>query len=52
MAKPRRMRWSRHVARKRQKRNAYRVFVGKPEGKVPLRKARPRWENNIKTDIK
>jgi hypothetical protein len=26
----------------------YRVFVGKPEGKRPLGRPRPRWEDNIK----
>jgi hypothetical protein len=36
MIKPRRMRWAGHVARMRGKRNAYRMLVGKPEGKRPL----------------
>jgi hypothetical protein len=31
--KSRRMRWARHVARMVEKRNACRIFVGKPEGK-------------------
>jgi hypothetical protein len=31
-----RMRWAGHAARPREKRNAYRIFVGKPEGKGPL----------------
>jgi hypothetical protein len=35
--KSRRMRWARHVARMGEKRNAYRLFLGKPEGKRPLR---------------
>jgi hypothetical protein len=30
-------------------RKAYRILVGKPEGKRPLGKPRRRWENNIKT---
>jgi hypothetical protein len=34
--KTRRMRWAGHVARMREKRNAYRLLVGKPEGKRPL----------------
>jgi hypothetical protein len=29
--KPRRMRWAGHVARMGEKRNAYRLLVGKPE---------------------
>jgi hypothetical protein len=36
MIKSRRMRWARHVAGKGEKRNAYRILVGKPEGKRPL----------------
>jgi hypothetical protein len=31
--KSRRIRWTRHVARMGEKRNAYRILVGKPEGK-------------------
>jgi hypothetical protein len=34
--KSRRMRWAGHVARMGEKRNAYRILVGKPEGKRPL----------------
>ena len=33
------------------KRNVYRVLVGKPEGKRPLGRLRRRWEDNIKMDI-
>jgi hypothetical protein len=33
-------------------RNANNIFVGKPEGKIPCRRPRCRWENNIKTDLK
>jgi hypothetical protein len=29
-------------------RNSYRVLVGKPEGKRPLRRPRRRWEDNIR----
>jgi hypothetical protein len=38
--KSRRMRWAGHVARMGEKRNVYRLLVGKPEGKRPL--GRPR----------
>jgi hypothetical protein len=31
--------------------NAYRLLVGKPEGKRPIGRPRRRWVNNIKTDI-
>jgi hypothetical protein len=34
--KSRRMRWAGHVARRGEKRNAYRLLVGKQEGKRPL----------------
>jgi hypothetical protein len=37
MIKPRRMRWTGHVARMGDRQNAYRIFVGKPEGKRPLK---------------
>jgi hypothetical protein len=33
-------------------RNAYRILVGKPEGKGPLGKPRRRWVNNIKMDLR
>jgi hypothetical protein len=34
-----------------EKRNAYRILVGKPEGKRPLGRPRLRWEDNIKMDL-
>jgi hypothetical protein len=34
-----------------ERRNVYRLLVGKPEGKRPLGKTRRRWGNNIKTDL-
>jgi hypothetical protein len=34
-----------------EKRNAYRILVGKPEGKRPLERPRRRWEDNIRIDI-
>jgi hypothetical protein len=33
------------------KRGAYRVLVGKPEGKGPLGRPRCKWEDNIKMDL-
>jgi hypothetical protein len=41
--KSRRMRWAGHVARIGEKTNAYRLLVGKPEGKGPLGRSRCRW---------
>ena len=32
-------------------RGVYRVLVGKPEGKRPPGRPRPRWEGNIKMDL-
>jgi hypothetical protein len=33
-------------------RDVYRVLVGRPEGKRPLRRPRHRWEDNIKMDLR
>jgi hypothetical protein len=49
--KKRRMRWARHVARMGEKRNVYRLLVGKPEGKRPLGRLRRRWVHNIKMNL-
>jgi hypothetical protein len=46
------MRWAEHVARKREKRNAYRILVVKPEGKRTLGRQRCRWVYNIKIDLR
>jgi hypothetical protein len=46
--KSRRIRWAGHVARMGEKRNAYRILVGKPEGNRPLARPRRRWVDNIK----
>jgi hypothetical protein len=35
-----------------EKRNAYRILVGKPEGKRPLGKPRHRWLDNIKVNLR
>jgi hypothetical protein len=35
----------------REKRNVYRLLVGKPEGKRPLGRLRCRWVYNIKTNL-
>jgi hypothetical protein len=37
------MRWAGHVARVGGRRKAYRLLVGKPEGKRPLGRPRRRW---------
>jgi hypothetical protein len=51
MVKSRRMRWAGHVAQIGNKRNAYRILVGKPEGKRPLGRPRCQWEDSIKIDL-
>jgi hypothetical protein len=51
MIKSRRMKSTGHVARIREKSNACKIFVGKPEGKRTLGRHRHSWEDNIKTDI-
>jgi hypothetical protein len=39
-------------SRNGEKRNAYRILVGKPEGKRPLGRPRCRWVDNIKMDLR
>jgi hypothetical protein len=43
--------WAGHVALMGEKRNTYRLLVGKPEGKRSLGRPRRRWVDNIKMDI-
>jgi hypothetical protein len=45
-------RWAGHVARMREKRNAYRLLVGKPEGRRPLGRPRGRWVDNTLIDLR
>jgi hypothetical protein len=49
--KSRRMRWAGHVVQTGEKRNVYRLLVGKPEGRRPLGRPRRRWIDNIKFDL-
>ena len=49
--KSRRMRWAGHMARMGEESGAYRVLVGKPEGKRPMGKPRRRWVDNIRMDL-
>jgi hypothetical protein len=46
-----RRRWARHVARMWDMRCAYKVLMGKPEGKKLLGRPRLRWEDNVKRDL-
>jgi hypothetical protein len=49
--KSRRMRWAGRVARMGEKKNAYRLLVGKPVGKRLLERPRRRWVDNIRMDL-
>jgi hypothetical protein len=41
-----------HVAGMGEKKNAYRILAGKPEGKRPLKRPRRRWVDNIKMNLR
>jgi hypothetical protein len=45
------MRWAGHVARIGENRNAYKLLVGKPEGRRPLGRPRRRRVDNIRMDL-
>jgi hypothetical protein len=49
--KSRRLRWAGYVGHMGERRGAYRVLVGKPEGWLPPRRPKSRCEDNIKTDL-
>jgi hypothetical protein len=44
-------RWAGHVARMGEKKYAYRILVGRPEGRRQLERPRRRWEDNTKMDL-
>jgi hypothetical protein len=46
------VRGAEHVARMGEEKNAYRLLVGKPEGKRPLGRPRRRWVDNIRMDLR
>jgi hypothetical protein len=52
LIKSRRMRWAGYVARMVEGKKAYRVLVGKPEGKRPLGKRRRRLEDRIRIEVR
>jgi hypothetical protein len=49
--KLRRLRWTGHVAHVGEMKNAYKILVGEPQGKISLAKPRRRWECNIKMGL-
>jgi hypothetical protein len=48
MIKSKRMRWAWHVSQMGEKRNVYRLLLGKSEGKRALGRPRRRWVDNVK----
>jgi hypothetical protein len=52
MIKSRRMRWAGHVTQMGERRNAYRILVGRSEGKRPLGRPRRRWVDNITMNLR
>jgi hypothetical protein len=52
MIKSRRMRWTKHVAQLVDKRNVYRILMGRPEEKRSLGRTRRRCVDNIKMDLR
>jgi hypothetical protein len=52
MMKSRRMKGVRHVARTGEKKNAYRILVGKPEGKRPLGRPKHRWADDSTMNLR
>jgi hypothetical protein len=49
--KSRRMRWAEHVAQMGEKRDVYRLLLGKPEGKRPLGRPRREWVDNLRMNL-
>jgi hypothetical protein len=52
LIKSRILSWAGYVARMGERRGAYTVLVGKPEGRIPLGRPCRRWEDNIKMDVR
>jgi hypothetical protein len=49
--KSRRIGWVGHVACMGEVRGAYRILVGRPEGRRPLGRPTRRWEDNVNMDL-
>jgi hypothetical protein len=45
------VRWAEHVARIKERRSAYRILIGKRDGKKTHGRPRSRWEDNTETDL-
>jgi hypothetical protein len=46
------MRWAGHVAGMGEMRNAYKILIGKPEGRKPLGRPKRGWKDNITMDLR
>jgi len=44
--------WAGHAARVGEMRIAYKILVGKPEGKMSLGRYRSKWEINMRMDLR
>jgi hypothetical protein len=51
MIKSKRMTWTGHEGQMGEKRNTYKILVGKSEGKRPLGRPIHMWRDNIKMDL-
>jgi hypothetical protein len=52
VVKLRSKRWIRHIESTGETKDAFKIFVGKPEGERPLERPRRKREDNIKIDLK
>ena len=52
MIKSRRVRWAGRVIRMEESRNAFKILTGKPTGKRLIGRPSPKWEDNIRMDLK
>ena len=50
--KPRRLRWAEHVAKMEEARSSFKILTGTRAGKIPLKRSKRRWEDNIRIDLK
>jgi hypothetical protein len=50
--KSKRLRWEVHVARNEEDNSAFKILISKLTGNRTLGRPRPRWEDNIRMDLK
>ena len=49
--KSRILRWAGHIARMEEGRSVFKMLTGKPTGKRPSGRPKPRWEDNSRMDV-